>query len=78
MSKDRLALIAGEGILPEILAKRLIELEILSLVIVLQGNTERFNFLKGIVFESAPGKIKNIINLLKKNIINYKHINLTL
>ncbi len=67
---DKLALIAGEGIFPEILAKRLIEKGILSLVLVLQGKKDRFNFIKKNVFESAPGKINNIINLLKKNNIN--------
>jgi UDP-2,3-diacylglucosamine hydrolase len=67
---DKLALIAGEGVLPQILAKRLIEKGILSLVLVLQGKKERFNFIGKIVFESAPGKINNIINLLKKNNIN--------
>jgi DUF1009 family protein len=70
MINNKLALIAGEGILPEILAKRLIENGLLSLVLVLQGKTERFNYSKEIVFESAPGKIKNILNILKKNNIN--------
>jgi DUF1009 family protein len=70
MIKDKLALIAGEGIFPDILARRLIEKGILSLVLVLQGKKERFNFIKKNVFECAPGKINNIINLLKKNNIN--------
>lgn len=70
MINDRTALIAGEGILPVILAERLLKKGILSLIIVLQGETERFDFIRKIVFESAPGKIKNIINLLKKNNIN--------
>lgn len=70
MINNRIALIAGEGILPVILAERLLKKGILSLIIVLQGKTERFDFIKEIVFESAPGKVKKIINLLKKNKIN--------
>jgi UDP-2,3-diacylglucosamine hydrolase len=70
MINDKLALIAGEGILPEIVAKRLFEKGILSLVLVLQGKTDRFDYLKKIVFESSPGKINNTSNILKKNNIN--------
>jgi DUF1009 family protein len=70
MINEKLALIAGEGILPEILAKRLFEKGILSLVLVLQGKTDRFNYPREIVFESSPGKINNISNILKKNNIN--------
>jgi UDP-2,3-diacylglucosamine hydrolase len=67
MIDEKLALIAGDGIFPRILAKRLHEKRILSLVLVLQGKIERFGFISSIVFESAPGKINGIIKLLKKN-----------
>jgi UDP-2,3-diacylglucosamine hydrolase len=66
MIDNNLALIAGDGSLPEILAKRLNESGILSLLIVLQGSKERFGYIQEKVFESAPGKINFIINLLKK------------
>ncbi|MFH0977129.1 MAG: UDP-2,3-diacylglucosamine diphosphatase LpxI [Spirochaetota bacterium] len=67
MINTNTALIAGDGSLPLILAQRLNDSGILSLVIVLQGNTERFGFIQKNIFESAPGKIKNIINILKKH-----------
>ncbi len=70
MIEDKLALIAGEGIFPVILARRLIDKGKLSLVLVLQGKRERFDFTGQIVFESAPGKINSIISLLRKNNIN--------
>ncbi len=70
MDNNRLALIAGEGILPEILAQRLNEKKLLSLLIVLQGKKKRFNILQNSVYESSPGKIKKIINILTKNNIN--------
>jgi DUF1009 family protein len=70
MNKNKIALLAGGGAFPEILSERLYNLGILSLVIVLQGNKERFNFPEGIVYESAPGKINKILGLLRKNKIN--------
>ncbi len=70
MNKDRIVLIAGEGLLPEILAKRLLGLGILSVIIVLQGAKERFDYAKEIVCECPPGRFQKIINIVKKNRIN--------
>jgi UDP-2,3-diacylglucosamine hydrolase len=70
MNEDRLALIAGEGVLPEILAERLNKLGILKIVIVLQGKKERFDFIREIVCESAPGKLNTILGIIKKQKIN--------
>jgi UDP-2,3-diacylglucosamine hydrolase len=70
MNNNRIALIAGEGILPEILAQRLNEKKLLCLILVLQGGRERFNSLLDPVYESAPGKIKTIIKILRNNKIN--------
>jgi UDP-2,3-diacylglucosamine hydrolase len=70
MNMDRLALIAGEGVLPVILAERLFKLGILYIVIVLQGKKERFDFISEIVVESAPGRLKAIIDKIRKRKIN--------
>ncbi len=70
MNEERIAILAGDGILPEIIANRLSDKDLLSLVIVLQGTAERFNPHKDIVSETAPGRINKIRNLLLKNKIN--------
>lgn len=70
MKRNRLALIAGDGSLPVLLAKRIISENLLSLVIVLQGSKERFDFAGNMVHESSPGKVGTIIKLLKSNEIN--------
>lgn len=70
MNEDRIALFAGAGILPVILAERLIEKNILSLLIVLQGEKERFDSFNVKFLETPPGKIKRIIRALSLNNIN--------
>ncbi len=70
MNEDRIAILAGDGNLPVILANRLVEKGLLSLLLVLQGARERFDFLQDIVFEAAPGKVKKIKTILKTNRIN--------
>lgn len=63
----QLAVLAGDGTLPSILVKRLTELKLLSLLIVLQGNADRFSFQKDMTFEMAPGAVAAILELLEKN-----------
>ncbi len=63
----QLAVIAGDGTLPSILVNRLTELKLLSLLIVLQGNADRFKFPKEMTFEMAPGAVAAILELLEKN-----------
>ena len=70
MKEDRIAVLAGDGILPKILANHLAEKDILSLVIVLQGGVERFDFQRNKVFEIAPGNVKKTLKLLQKRRIN--------
>ncbi|MDY6969552.1 MAG: UDP-2,3-diacylglucosamine diphosphatase LpxI [Spirochaetota bacterium] len=70
MNQDRIAVLAGDGELPLIVAKRIDEKNSLALVIVLQGNKERFNFLHERVAEIAPGRLKKILKLLEKEKID--------
>lgn len=70
MNDDRIALFAGDGILPVNLAERLIKKNILTLLIVLQGNRERFNHFNIKSLDIPPGKIKKIMEALSSNNIN--------
>jgi len=70
MSEDKIALIAGGGILPVILAQRLSEINALSLLIVLQGSIERFSGMPVRIYEIAPGRVKKLMRVLTKNSIN--------
>jgi hypothetical protein len=70
MFKDKIALIAGDGTLPVILAGRLAKNYALSLLIVLQGSIERFAGIPVRIYEIAPGRVKKLMNVLAKNGIN--------
>ena len=67
---DRIAVLAGDGTLPVILVNRLEEIELLSLIVVLQGQAERFQLLQEKTCEIAPGEVAEIHRLLMKNSIN--------
>lgn len=53
--------------MPVLLAKRLYEKHLLSVVIVLQGSKERFGFAGDVVYETSPGKAGTVIKLLQRN-----------
>lgn len=70
MEQDRIAILAGDGILPDILASRLADKGLLSLVVVLQGTKERFSSLQEITYKIALGRVKEIRSLLIRNRID--------
>lgn len=70
MKDDRIAVLSGDGVLPVMLADRVAGKNILCLVIVLQGEIERFNHLDVPVHPVAPGRVKKTTTLLQKYDIN--------
>ncbi|HPI23748.1 MAG TPA: UDP-2,3-diacylglucosamine diphosphatase LpxI [Spirochaetota bacterium] len=67
---ERIGLIAGDGTLPVTLARRLEAQGLLAIVIVLQGNTERFGLGPDLVIGMPPGMIKRILKKLKAYNVN--------
>jgi len=67
---DSIAIVAGAGDLPVVLARRLDEINLLSSVIVAQGSAVRFDFLREKIFEIAPGKVGEFLDILRKNKIH--------
>jgi DUF1009 family protein len=67
---DRIAVLAGDGNLPVILANRLNEINLISLIIVLQGRLDRFDPMQVKTLGVAPGEVEKIHSLLIKHRIN--------
>ncbi|MCU0822596.1 MAG: UDP-2,3-diacylglucosamine diphosphatase LpxI [Spirochaetes bacterium] len=70
MNNENLALIAGDGSLPVILAERLACKNFLALVVVIQGSKDRFNSISVPVYEIPLGRVNKSIALLSKYKIN--------
>jgi len=66
-NKNKIAILAGDGELPILLVNRLNELQCLSLLIILQGSRERFNFHQYKLVEIPPGEIRKILHVLTEN-----------
>jgi DUF1009 family protein len=67
---DRIAVLAGDGNLPVVLVNRLKGIELLSLLVVLQGRRDRFDFMQEKTYEIAPGEVEKIHRLIRRNNIN--------
>ncbi|MDY6933414.1 MAG: UDP-2,3-diacylglucosamine diphosphatase LpxI [Spirochaetota bacterium] len=70
MNKDRIAILAGDGELPVILAGRLSEQSKIKVIIVLQGLKKRFENFNCMVLGIAHGQVTEILRLLSENRIN--------
>lgn len=66
MIPERTAILAGDGTLPVELSLRLQEKNMLFLLIIMQGNRERFNLINCEIKEIAPGRVGKIFSLLKE------------